>query len=694
MTNMVKSTLSMLPMDDIVAELRSDKPNRKFMSKYDKAVDVEFVAGISAENIAQAVSSTRRDTVNNALNLNGRPADEYLNKEEGEKILGISNKMTEIFSGETQNQRDESYQVMAELAKKGFINDVNRYEGFIDAFKRSNKKYISYVCGINKAIVGNTNELFIADLTKKSYFEKGKKFVIKRADLEREIVVTSTGVTGSGKVEFTPTVNILDSIETVELHKSAGEYVIDSFSFSEVKRNVTDPQKEKYHMQSDDTRTALKTINESNTGYAVYFKVPNYAVGALTKFNVFAKAEGTPGALICHVLKKESVINPDGSFECKFKNIEEAKEKEYLIATSQPIQAEVAKNEKEISFDFFNVTTNQYPVLESNQYLFIVECISATEQDNWKLRFSYYENGNSEVEDLQRYNKTYVYKRVTENGLTRDAMAIQNIDGIDRYDMLFALCTRELIDEDEMGKQEGLYTAHIILPKPIDISKARLTTRINREGCYYLESHNTNYTIFNLAKESSTSHPVNDVRFKEDDIIIIGNNKGIVKRVSGNQVEVKEPVYLDKRLDVLYTRNEYNPDTQQYEDVTKIPVYRMNYDVSLKASLIDWDRWDDENNQFATKDVTKEPIALEFKSIVADGIKTNRRISDRLVFENDLGNNEDNVAKVANELELQIHWKSPFAYNEINDFKDLNDNNFKELIGRLHDIVLSLSKSY
>ena len=692
--NIIRPSLTLLPMEDIAAELKSDKSNRKFMTRDDKAKDVEQVSGIDAENIAVAVSPTNRTTIENALNLAGIPAEEYLNKTEGEKILGIANVMSQIYSSEIRNLRDELYQVQSQLSKRGFIDDVTPYEGFHDAFKKSNKKYEGYICGISRAIIGNTEELYIADLSKKELFEKGKRFVIKRHDLDTEVVVKSEGITASGKVTFYPTVNILDSLDAVGLYKSTGEYVKDSFSFSEVKKDVANPLKERYHMQSDDTRTAFKVINESGTGYAAYFKVPNAVAGALTKFGIRAKVEGTPGSIVCHILKKEAIYDANNNFKVSFKNIEEAKDKNLWIATSQPIQSSEAAVESEVYFDFFDVSTNKYPILQGTQYVFIIECLSATEYDYWKIRFSYFSNAFDEVEDLQKYNNAFYFEAQDPNDITNTKDALQVIDNIDKYDMLFTLVTRELIEEDEMGKQEGVYTAKILLPKPIEVSRMRLTSRINREGCYYVESHNDTYTIFNLVKETSTSHSVADIKLKEDDIIIIGNQIAKVARMSGNQLEVKEPVYIDSRVLKFYAKTEYNGTTGDYETVTRIPVYRMNYDISVKPSLIDWEKWDDVERRFATTDLCEEPMKLELMSVLPDGHKKNRRISDRLLFEGDFGRNDSDIANIANHFELQIHWKSPFSYDEINDFKDLNDNQFKELIGRIHDLVLSFDKNY
>lgn len=692
MSNIVKPSLSFLPMEDIAAELRSEKDNRRFMTKDDKASDVENVSGASSNTIAIAVSATQRTTIDNALHLAGIPAENYLSKSEGDKIVGISNVMSEVYSSEIRNLRDESLQLSTQLVKNGFINNALSYEGFGDAFKRSDIKYEGFVCGISKAIIGNTEELFIGDISKKRFFEAGKKFAIKRVDLETEIVVTSSGITESGKVTFYPTVNILDSIETVELHKSTGEYVRDSFSFSQNKKNVANSLKERYHMQSDDTRTSLQIINRSNTGYAVYFKVPNNASGALTKFAVRGKAEGTPGSLICHMLKKDSIMNSTNEFRVDFSNIEDAKAKGYWIASSQPIQSSAASTEQELFFNFFDIANNKYPIVEGTQYLFIIECLAATEFDFWTLRFSYYEEGNESHADLQKYNNSYFYEKLPTTESVDKPISI--INNIDKYDMIFSLVTRELIEEDEIGKQEGVYTANIVLPQPINVSRMRLTSRINREGCYFAESYNNTYTIFTLAKESTTSHPVADMRFNIDDTIIIGNQIAKVKRVTGNQVETASPVYIDKRMLKFYSKKVFNADTQEYTTETKIPVYRMNYNVYVKPSLINWNVWDNVNKEFVTTDIAPLPIKLELKNVIPDGKKENKRISDRLLFECSFGKEVNDIAKNANEFELQIHWRSPFSYNEINDFKDLNDNNFKELIGRAHDIILTFDKNY
>ena len=129
--NLTRPSLSFLPMEDIAAELKSNKANRKFMTREDKATDVEQVAGINADRIAISAEGKDRETVKNALNLNGVPASEYVTREDGEKFLEVSTDLSTIVSNEVRNLRDELYQLYSELSKKGFIDNTIKYEGFV-----------------------------------------------------------------------------------------------------------------------------------------------------------------------------------------------------------------------------------------------------------------------------------------------------------------------------------------------------------------------------------------------------------------------------------------------------------------------------------------------------------------------------------------------------------------------------------
>nr|DAU23795.1 MAG TPA: hypothetical protein [Caudoviricetes sp.] len=735
--NLTRPSLSLLPMEDIAAELKSNKANRKFMTREDKATDVENVAGIKSDRIAISAEGYDRETVQNALKLNGVSADGYVTKEQGDKFLQVSTDLSEIVSNEIRNLRDELYQLYAELSKKGFIDNTMKYEGFVESFKRGNVLFEDYICGISSAAAGRTKDLYIADIEKKHYFEKGKKFVIKESDTGNEQVVTSTGINAAGKVTFEPAVNNLNTISKIGLFKTNGEYNNNTFSFSNIKKAVSE-QVERYYTQSDDTDTKYLTIKRANTGYAITFKVPRNIkselgiAGALSQFAVRAQAVNAPGGLRCHVVDFDSVIQ-NGELNPKFDNIQDAIEKGYCLASSDIVYStrDNTAMENDVYFDFYGgvhseykngtknsgsvadgeisfassdetvtadttdvfETADNFPILKDAKYCFILECLGATEDSYWRLRFSYY-NNNGYPDDLHRRNASYVYKAISSDTITDSNKCVQVIDDVAKYDLIYTLIVKDIIDEEEVGKAEGIYTARLILPKPIDVARARLTLRINREGMYNVKEHNSEYKIFVLESDTPTSHTASDTRFVIGEKIIIGNTIATVKRVSTTEIEVENAAYLDERIVRFYTKTVYDSESNSYVKKTSVPVYRMGYEPTIKAKLVDWDNYNELTTTYESTDISEEPIDLDFVAVMPDQYKDNTRVSDRLLFEADFGQDENNRNILANEFELQLYWSSPFSEKEINAIKDTNDRNFKELIGRIHDLSLSFDKNY
>lgn len=734
MSNIVRPSLSLLPMEDIAAELKSNKPNRKFMTKEDKATDVENVAGISSNRIAISAEGHDRQTIKNALNLNGKPASEYITSEQGDKFLKVSTELSKTTSDEIRNLRDELYQIYGELVKKGLLDNTVKYEGFIEAFKRSNILYEDHICGISNAVIGRTKELYIADVDKKHFFEEGKTFVIKRVDTNQEQVVKSLGINEAGRVTFEPAVNFLDSVDNVSLHKSLGEYINSTFSFSEIKKAVSE-SKDRYYTQSDDTDTKYLLINKPNTGFAATFKVPRNIksqqgiAGALSKFAIRAQAINSPGGIRCHVVDFDAVIE-NGELNPKFFNIEDAIKKGYVLASSNVVYPtrDCTTSENDIYFDFYGgvhtgykngtvagnshadgevsftprieespiksfETADHFPILKDAKYCFIIECLGATETSYWRLRFSYFKN-NDFIDDLQRRNCSYFYQSLDPSGVIGNKKSIEIIDNINKYDIMYTLVVKDIIEEEEVGKQEGVYTSRIILPNPIDVTRARLTLRVNREGMYNVKEHSADYRTFVLEPNTPTSHTPSDTRFKIGDKIIIGNVIAKVKRVSTSEIEVENPAYVDERIIKYYTTTIYDEKVNGYVKKTNIPVYRLSYSPTIKAKLTNWNNFDTEKGTFESIDVTANPIELELMTVIPDQFKSNTRVSDRLIFEAAFGKNEESKNLVANEFELQLNWQSPFSAREINEVKDSNDNNFKELIGRIYDLSLALDKNY
>lgn len=138
--------LSILPMEDIVNYLQIIGGFRK---KDDIANDTKKVARIDSEKIAIAALDENgelindRNTVLNAINLNGLSADNYLTKGDSSDLMADTHKVSTIVSNEISAIRDELYQVKNELVKNGYLKDSVVYNGFYDPFRNGEIKYIS-----------------------------------------------------------------------------------------------------------------------------------------------------------------------------------------------------------------------------------------------------------------------------------------------------------------------------------------------------------------------------------------------------------------------------------------------------------------------------------------------------------------------------------------------------------------------
>ena len=137
-------SLANLPVDDIFNYLTIVKG---VSVKEESAVDTDYVHGIEADKIAKAATDINgelvkdRDTVLNALQLNGVGADKYLLKDESTTLLGDTYQVSTILSNELKEMRDELYQLKSELAKQGYIKQNPVYDGFYDAFRAGEIKY-------------------------------------------------------------------------------------------------------------------------------------------------------------------------------------------------------------------------------------------------------------------------------------------------------------------------------------------------------------------------------------------------------------------------------------------------------------------------------------------------------------------------------------------------------------------------
>ena len=153
--SLVKPSLTFLPMEDIAGDLVENQKlaTQDMLNKNTEAADKKYAYAVDGDT----------STVNNAMNLNGVPAEKYLTNEDATKIIGTADEMAEIYSGEIQNLRDELYQMKTQLSKNGYVVEDGMYEGFHDSFKRHNIKYETFITRVAQSSVSLTDVLYIDD---------------------------------------------------------------------------------------------------------------------------------------------------------------------------------------------------------------------------------------------------------------------------------------------------------------------------------------------------------------------------------------------------------------------------------------------------------------------------------------------------------------------------------------------------
>ena len=119
--DLTKVGTSLLNMEDIALYLNKAK---QFVTRRDKATDVEKVAGVAAELTALAdttdfaagkAESVDRNTVYNANHLAGQPVENFFTTKAGGQLTERQNTLAKNNEREFIEIRDELYQLRAEL---------------------------------------------------------------------------------------------------------------------------------------------------------------------------------------------------------------------------------------------------------------------------------------------------------------------------------------------------------------------------------------------------------------------------------------------------------------------------------------------------------------------------------------------------------------------------------------------------
>ena len=275
------------------------------------AEDVDKVSGVNAANIAVAISSDDRSTVQNALKLGGLPAADYMTNTQGAGLSSRQNMLRELYGRELQNVMDELYTLRQELAKSGLIEDRGEYTGYIDTFRAAYPKHMANMLAEALSTDGEyKDELFIEDVN-----------VLRELDVYDYIAVVAQITSDLQKpeirqikrIDHTNKVVVLDSplsddvyASPMMIYWSRGIHDEGMFKFAQAADHV--PSSEENHTGlSDDTFRIMKHTLVPETGFAYSFRVPKEKQGFLLRLHFALFIDGV-AALLVQCLYRRVVV--------------------------------------------------------------------------------------------------------------------------------------------------------------------------------------------------------------------------------------------------------------------------------------------------------------------------------------------------------------------------------------------------
>ena len=607
-----------------------------FTKTEDRAIDTKYVAGVLSDLIAKAATDENgelivdRDTVENALNLGGKPASNYLLKEDSKSLLGDTYSVATIVSDEIKALRDELYQTKAELAKLGLIKQGTVYNGFYDAFKNDDIRYNDNV--ITTLAQTNNESGAISTITVEDATDLvvGEYIAIKTA---KETQIVKIASISNNRVNILPSVSGPLGSET-EIYKTAGTYNKGSFVFGEKTGAYASSDIYKVIVKDGRRRQIIKTLNTPFQGFASRCNNLYSIDGALSKVQVSLACDGNPGIIRAYLYRVTDNTNPATHNE--------------LVATSNSISAaEVSSVLNNYTFTFDNMVE----VTRDNEYILLLKTEYANDSNRWYIG-GFVDECTEEC--ICCAGDTYDY--------ISDVFQLTN----EMTDMYIAFYMSEIINNEINYMQRGLYTCNMEIPDKF--TRVRAELRINREGLF--TSADNNVLVYN----ESTPLQLDGNEYSYATLFTTGQ-----QIVGGTSIaKVGSTVNSNNRFSL--SQNTYIPYGSD--------VYRVGYKVLaiLKNKKINHNNPSNPVSYSDTK-IVELPLVSVMKGKEPGKEATS---SDRLIFEAEIGLDNDeevNILNQYNTLEIQIYWDN-------NSLPVTTINSNPDLAGKIYDLSISTDKSY
>lgn len=628
-------SMAMLPMEDIETYLERISGFRK---KTDISIDTEKVGTISSDLIAIAANKNGvlkqdRNTVENALNLNGLSAEQFLQKEDASVILEDTHKVSVIGSDEIKSLRDELYQMKSELVKNGMLKSNEVYNGLYDPFRNNEIKYNDKEVA---KLVQSISSVSISDITVTDVSDVciGEYLVIKTPIQETVVKIKDIQSNRLILDKTTPLSGPL-AIDTTYITKTMGEYNDGAFIYGKKDTDIIDVNEVNVILKDGKIRKNIHEINASDSGFATTMTCPISAKGILKKVSVSLACLGNPGFVKAYIYTK--------SKEDKFT----------LLGESEAVSSSFATSSlRDLDF-IFNIAKTKIELEAGEEYIVLIKTSYADASNKWFV-------GGYDEPCLDGIHRdTYTYESELFEMFRYD------------YDMYLKISTSALLTNKVKYHKQGIYTCNLDNNEK-GFTRVRVELKVNREGRFKISDEQSSLlgsaTIpLNLINEDSKDYGATSI-FATNDKIVIGKETALV----GNSRTSNTIFNLDKAT--------YAPHDAD--------VYRVGYKVLAKAIKTEFDS---SNIANPIKHIKTKLVELKLIGVIpGKELGKEKASSDRLLFEGyiDTIDAEGYILEDFNKLEVQIVWSSSLGITE----NELQANS--ELSGQIYDLTISTDKAY
>lgn len=700
-----KVTTSLLDMDGIEKYLTA----KDFLKGDDHIVGEKLGLLTSAgddddekeKRVALAVSADNRETVQNALTLNGQPITNFVQKAEGDKLILNTEQVKTTYNNEIAALRDELYQLRNELAQDGYTMKYKPYQGYYDTFRSREPIHEADVFVTIAYDTPNTDQNYARSNIRVAdedfdKFTVGDHILIyagtdsidqsSRENAGTSKMVTITAMSDDHQtITFSPQTSF-EIKKGDSIYRSRGSIINGQYVFG----NLVDVQpgtKEYVSCVTDDAYSKEFKITKPNTGYATTFHIPSDIQGNyLSKLMIRVKKYGDPGNLKAYIIKKEDMEKWEDPITAS------ETQKDILVAESKPLAVDSSLGKHTVEFTFYDPTVNlddtlnynedvstgnvtkgmksnpnNYPLLsdkdgdnDNNEkvfYCLIVVATGSVDENNF-----YYITGIGDYNDrnsggvnandtngVQTNNVMYEY---TNNGGVDGAFSVT--DSVMNWDLYYSLTFVEAIWNDFTPYDNGIYSAHFSTSEDNMVTGARLVMRVAREGIYTAaDSGNLTDGASINVYGSNSDDSIKGFLNSEGRYVVIGTTPRKITAASSstNTFNINKGVYIEPN------------------DI----VYPVNYSVAIKCRT---KKLNKSTCRYDYSDYVR--FEMPFTKVYEDMFKQSENLSDRLVFETDFINGE--MLSQYNDFEIEIFWE-----------RSCSTSNTK-MIGKIHDLVISLDK--